>query len=298
MLPQNEIFEKIAQDKGCDIAFPMKENFLLQVIKQFVERLKLPEGYNFIFGGGTSLVCAYDELTKRFSEDGDFRIVPKSTHTKSIREKLKLIANTLTDFKVEECIETSHMITFLFKVVNYDIPLNETIRPYIKMEIFFTDDLFYKPQEKQLISFYNRYAGLQPETKVLCVSLEDTAIDKISSLLWRIASKKTETPKYDRSDIRHLHDLAYLYPKLNIDEDFKKYVLQVGNHDIKERLKSDKTFTEVVNEVLSELKNNKTYKNDFRIYVENMSYEQTDKQLTFEKALESFEKLISKIVSV
>ena len=44
MLPQNEIFEKIAQDKGCDIAFPMKENFLLQVIKQFVERLKLPEG--------------------------------------------------------------------------------------------------------------------------------------------------------------------------------------------------------------------------------------------------------------
>ena len=50
----------------------MKENFLLQVIKQFVERLKLPEGYNFIFGGGTSLVCAYDELTKRFSEDGDF----------------------------------------------------------------------------------------------------------------------------------------------------------------------------------------------------------------------------------
>ncbi len=49
MLPQNEIFEKIAQDKGCDIAFPMKENFLLQVIKQFVERLKLPEGYNFIF---------------------------------------------------------------------------------------------------------------------------------------------------------------------------------------------------------------------------------------------------------
>lgn len=190
------------------------------------------------------------------------------------------------------------MITFLFKAVNHDIPLNETVRPYIKMEIFFTDDLFYKPQEKQLISFYNRYAGLQPETKVLCVSLEDTAIDKISSLLWRIASKKTETPKYDRSDIRHLHDLAYLYPKLNIDKDFKKYVLQVGNHDIKERLKSNKTFTEVVSEVLSELKNNKTYKNDFRIYVENMSYEQTDKQLTFEKALDSFEKLIAEIVSV
>ncbi len=295
MLSQSEIFEKIVQDKGCNIAFPVKEKFLLDIIKQFIERLKLPNIYKFVFGGGTSLVCAYNELTKRFSEDGDFRIVPKPIHTKNIRNKLKTIANSLTGFTIENCIENSNMITFLFKASNFNIPLNETIRPYIKIEIFFTNTLFYKAKERQLISFYNKYAGLNPETKILCVSLEDTAIDKISSLLWRIASNKTDNPKYDSADIRHLHDLFYLYPKLNIDNNFKKYVLQVVNYDIKERLKSDKTFNEIIDYVLKELKTVKRYKKDFKIYVENMSYEKTDNQLTFEKALDNFEKLIKNL---
>lgn len=34
------------------------------------------------------MVCAYDELTKRFSEDADFRIVPCPNSTKNIRERL------------------------------------------------------------------------------------------------------------------------------------------------------------------------------------------------------------------
>lgn len=230
LIKQNEVFEKISQNKGCDISFPLKETFLLHVIKQFLEKLKLPNNYNFIFGGGTSLVFAYDELTKRFSEDADFRIVPKPTHTKDIRNQLKIIANSLDNFKIENCIENSNMITFLFKVIDFDIPLNETIRPYIKMEIFFTNNLFYKPIEKELLSSYNRYTGIKSDTKALCVSLEDTTIDKISSLLWRITSNNNNSnTKYDKSDIRHLHDLAYLYPKINIDKQFKDYLIQVVN---------------------------------------------------------------------
>lgn len=224
--------------------------------------------------------------------------MPKPKHTEDIRNQLKQIADNLKGFKLSNRKDDRNMITFSFEATDFNIPSHEAIKPDIKMEVFFTNNLFYEPKEKELISFYNKYAGLPSETKVLCVPLEDTAIDKISSLLWRIISNKTETPKYNKPDIRHLHDLAYLYPKLNIDDKFKSYVLQVVNQDIKERLKSDKTFNEVVNEVLSELKTNKTYKNDFKTYVENMSYEKTDNQLTFEKALESFEKLISKIVSI
>lgn len=33
-----EIFEIIAADKGCDVAFPVKEKMLIEVIKQFVTR--------------------------------------------------------------------------------------------------------------------------------------------------------------------------------------------------------------------------------------------------------------------
>ena len=281
MLIQNEVFEKISQDKCCDIAFPIKENFLLQIIKQFNQKLKLPNGYEFIFGGGTSLVCAYNELTKRFSEDGDFRIVPKPKHTKNIREQLEKIANSLTNFKLIDCKNDSQVITFLFIPIDFNMPLLKTIRPHIKIEICFTDNLFYKAETKKLVSSYNKYAGIDFETEMLCVSLEDTAIDKISSLLWKILSRKTTTSKYDKMDIRHLYDLTYLYPKLNFDKYFKNYLLKVCNSDIKDRLKTDEVFEDVVNKVLIELKTNKIYKKEFKMYVENISYEKTDKQLTF-----------------
>lgn len=86
-----EFFEMIALEKGCDIAFPLKEKMLIEVIKHFVSNFNSDSG-QILFGGGTSLVCAYDELTKRFSEDADFRFVPCPKSTKKIREDLtKLI---------------------------------------------------------------------------------------------------------------------------------------------------------------------------------------------------------------
>ena len=89
-----DFFEQIAIEKGCDIAFPVKEHFLIQVIQQLVSRFYSAEG-ELIFGGGTSLVCAYDELTKRFSEDADFRFVPRPRSTANVRKTLMDIAHTL-----------------------------------------------------------------------------------------------------------------------------------------------------------------------------------------------------------
>lgn len=60
---------------------------MLKVIKGLINQLHTDKG-NLIFGRGTSLVCAYDELTKRFSEDADFRFVPCPKSTKSIRSEI------------------------------------------------------------------------------------------------------------------------------------------------------------------------------------------------------------------
>ena len=94
-----ELFEQIAMEKGCDIAFPIKEHFLIQVIQQLVSRFHSADG-DLIFGGGTSLVCAYDELTKRFSEDADFRFVPRPKSTANVRKLLTDIAHSLDGFEL------------------------------------------------------------------------------------------------------------------------------------------------------------------------------------------------------
>lgn len=290
-----EFFEIIAADKGCDIAFPIKEKMLLEVINQFVTRFHSETG-NLIFGGGTSLVCAYNELTKRFSEDADFRFVPCPKSTKSIRNELTQIAQSLDGFElVCEPISDSRKIEFHLKDNQNFVQEHSALRPYIKLEIFFTNNLFYPPQNKPLTSFYNKITGEGAETQVACVSLEDTSIDKISSFLWRIYSNETENPQYNPSDMRHLHDLTFLTKQFNIDNTFCKHFLDVFNVDIKFRLKKDISLDEIVSDVLSTLYKDKKYEKDFLRYVSNMSYAKTSEQLTYNMALDSFLELMDNI---
>lgn len=290
-----EIFEIIAADKGCDVAFPVKEKMLIEVIKQFVTRFSSENG-KLIFGGGTSLVCAYNELTKRFSEDADFRFVPCPKSTKSVRNELTQIAQSLDGFElVCEPISDSRKIEFHFKDNQNFVQKHSSLRPYIKLEVFFTDNLFYTPETKSLTSFYNKITGEGAETEVACVSLKDTSIDKISSFLWRIYSNKTKNSQYNPADMRHLHDLTFLTKQFNIDDTFREHFLDVFNCDMKFRLKEDISLDEIIKDVLTILRTDKKYEIDFVRYVSNMSYAKTSEQLTYDKALDSFFKLMKDI---
>ena len=83
------ILKQIAIEKGCDIALPIKEKQAIEVVRQFFVRVadhaECREG-ELLFGGGTSLVCAYDELIQRFSEDVDLRFCPRPKSTRSLRQ--------------------------------------------------------------------------------------------------------------------------------------------------------------------------------------------------------------------
>jgi Nucleotidyl transferase AbiEii toxin, Type IV TA system len=43
-----------------------------------------------------------------------------------------------------------------------------------------------------------------------CISLAETAADKIAAFTWRIFDRLPDDAHYDPRTIRHLHDLAYL----------------------------------------------------------------------------------------
>lgn len=283
-----EVFEMIALEKSCDIAFPIKEKMLIEVTKQFTTRFSSKDGI-LIFGGGTSLVCAYNELTKRFSEDADFRFVSNCKSTKSIRNDLIHIAETLDGFKlVDTPLSDSHKLEFRFKDKFDFVQKHSSLRPYIKVEIFFTSDLFYEAQKRTLISSYNKMLGLEPEAQVLCVSLQDTAIDKISSFLWRMYSQETDNPQYKPEDIRHLHDLTFLLQQFVVDDEFKEHVKKVVSSDINSRIKKDISCDTIVDYVINELINNKRYEKEFIQYVSNISYAKTAEQLKYHDAVRAF----------
>jgi uncharacterized protein with von Willebrand factor type A (vWA) domain len=58
------------------------------------------------------------------------------------------------------------------------------------------------------------------------------------------------------------------------------------------RAKQSGNFPDIARRVIELLKSKKSYANDYKQYVQNMSYESDDKLLQFANALESFEKLI------
>lgn len=290
-----DFFEQIAIEKGCDIAFPIKEHFLIQVIQQLVSRFHSYEGH-LIFGGGTSLVCAHDELTKRFSEDADFRFVPRPKSTSNVRKLLTEITNSLDGFKlVGAPLSDSNKIEFRFIDNDNIVQQHSSLRPYIKLEVFFTNNLFYEPQEKEISSFYDKLAGTNSEFRLKCVSLEDTAIDKISSFIWRILSTNTEKPQYNPADMRHLHDLFFLVPNINIDDTFKSNLIGVFDSDMTQRMHNQQQFEECAKKAIDLLHSNKKFKSDYEQYVANMSYAKNADRLSFEDACMSFKRLINKI---
>lgn len=298
MMLDFEVFEQIADEKQCDIAFPIKEHFLVQVIKQIIKQIHTEIG-NLIFGGGTSLVCAYGELTKRFSEDADFRFVPCPKSTKSTRAEITDIIKSLNGFQlIEEPLSDSRKIEYHLIDTNNVIKKHSSLRPYIKIEVFFTDNLFYDPVLLPLQSFYDKETNNKDDVKILCVALEDTSIDKISSFLWRIVSTTTEHSQYNPADMRHLNDLVYLLPKLSIDKKFAKSLLSVFSEDVKYRLKQDILLKEIVNQVIELLKTDKRFKSDYEQYVANISYAKTNDRYSFECACDVFLQYMNKIIAI
>lgn len=298
-VPDFERFETIAVDRTCDIAFPIKEKLLIEIVKAFFTRL--PDlGGTLLFGGGTSLVCAYDELTMRFSEDADFRYYPAPKSTKKVRQALTEIAESLEGFRLAEPPRSdSHKIVFQFEDTTGLLPQHSALRPFIKAEVFFAKRLFYPICERPVISSYNRVFGDPPEITAPCVPLGDTAIDKLGALLWRLYSQTTDRSRYQSADVRHLHDLVFLRPFLTIDETFRGNFAEVVTRDITERAKGTLSIREVADVVIRSLQDPAFhYAQDFAKYVSEMSYEEDEKRLTYARACENFQSLLQEILAV
>ncbi len=291
-----EIFEMIALEKGCDIAFPLKEKYLIDVVSQINERFKSSEGV-LAFGGGTSLVCAYDELTQRFSEDADFRFYPKPRSTKEVRTALTSLITELDGFSlIEDPHSDSHKIEFHLEDNARMIREHSSLRPYIKVEVFFAPHPAYNPVLRPVTSTYRKFRGDEPEAVVSCVAIEETAIDKISSFLWRIYANETVGLRYHPSDMRHLNDLFYLSRVLHVDAKFKMNFQRILANDFAIRLHCNSDKDAVIKHVINALRTEKRYENDFERYVANMSYATKENKLHYASTLNSFEKFIHQLV--
>ncbi len=177
--------------------------------------------FTLIFCGGTALARAH-RLVRRMSEDVDFKVVfpmPTTLSTGQLRPQLGHLRERVTaalqaaGFPLDPADETNPRSRDSNQYIVWQLPYDsdgagEGLRPTIKVE------LNYSPLRTPTLllpvsSFVAEALGRSPELPAIpCVSLAQTAAEKLVSLTRRIAMERAGISRSpDPTLVRHIYDL-------------------------------------------------------------------------------------------
>ncbi len=296
----SEIIKEIAAELGVDPAFVEKDWYSVQVLSAISELQS--DTITTVFSGGTSLSKGYG-LIQRFSENLDFRCKYnnnnnsgnqnkkiRSAHRKSILATIGAIDTILLD---ESTVgKASNYIKFpLAYPQNH--AAHSALRPNLEVEFSFTQPRL-EPESRSIQSLISQFTKNEPETSILCLSPIETAADKLSAITWRILKRDRGDQNDDPAMVRHLHDLCAL---ATVIEDNQELFIGAAQSSFEEDQKTgkretDKEFYQSMLSALDELKADAEYRNEYRQFVDAMSYANDEDNIDFNTALDSYEKLV------
>ncbi|HBM17298.1 MAG TPA: hypothetical protein DD381_13300 [Lentisphaeria bacterium] len=297
--PNREIIEDISLELGAAPAFIEKDWYAVEILKIISSIIDIP----IIFTGGTSLSKAYG-LIKRFSEDLDFRILDynlsreeRKNHRFAIIERIRNMDNISID---EKSIESKNKSSFFSFNINYHqyFELPYALRPYLKLEFSF-DERELLTELKQIQSFITLYTSKdQYDCQIKTILPLETASDKFCALLWRIDIKNRDLEigckENDPTIIRHLHDLSALTSIVLTNKlQFKDLVDVIYRKD-KSRGRSNRSgnIRDLAQRTLQNLSEDKLYENEYKSFVDGMSYAPEREKITFQDGLKSLELIV------
>ncbi len=197
------------------------------------EHTRHDEGIRLIFAGGTCLSKAHG-LINRMSEDIDIKVVLSATKSplkkgrgdrvrlKSLHEHIPSLLNGLgfppleyLNGQLNPSIRDAHryyVVGARYKSTYSEFP---SLRPELKLELIQRQPLL--PLERREFGYlYETLAGLQATSTVAidCVSVAETAAEKVLSLLRRCAYKwdgHQIKGDIDPTLVRHVYDVARIF---------------------------------------------------------------------------------------
>ncbi len=257
-----------------------------------------------VFCGGTSLSKGY-QLIKRFSEDIDFKVQTlKPNLTRIFRSAyqdkiVEAVLASAPELKLAREVYKRNRSTFLKFELTYpsQYPQSNALRTNVKIEFTFEEPAL-APQIQSLTSTVAQIMQQPPEIdRFPCVSLAETAADKVAALSWRIFSKEPDHERYDPRIIRHVYDLAYLAPLIIDNSDWRDLTLKTVDRDLRTRDKelaaSISNSRDFVKTLVPRLRRNPLYSEHYRGFVQLLSYESNP--ITFAFAVDSLEQLVDRL---
>jgi predicted nucleotidyltransferase component of viral defense system len=257
-----------------------------------------------IFCGGTSLSKGY-QLIRRFSEDIDFKVQTlKPNLTRSFRSAyqdkiVEAVLASAPELGLAREVYKRNRSTFLKFELTYpsQYPQSNALRTNVKIEFTFEEPAL-APQVQSLSSTIAQIMQQPPEIdRFPCVSLAETAADKVAALSWRIFSQEPDHERYDPRIIRHVYDLAYLAPRIIDNPDWRDLTLETVDRDLRTRDKelasSISNSRNFIKTLVPRLRRNPLYADHYRGFIQLLSYESSP--ITFAVAVDSLEQLVDRL---
>ena len=279
--PEKELFEEVALLKNIDPSFIEKDWFVTQVIAVLADLN--PDGFEFVFTGGTSLSKAH-HLIQRFSEDIDFRVIAStrlqnrktlSTFKHGVIDKLRQSGFAIEDNLIQ-ARDGNRFFSIDFYYPSY-FSRSDALRPHIQIEIT-VRDLQCPQNYLPVSSFVNIVTNKSAEvSRIACINPVESAADKLSALAWRIPDRVRGGKDDDPSLVRHIHDLALLKELALSHKNFAALVSASMQEDDR-RSKNNPSFaglpmSEKFQQLLAILETDKeAYAREYDLFVRGVSY--------------------------
>ena len=296
MPPGPELIEAVATDLGVHPSFVEKDWYAIRLIATVVN---IQHGsLTPVFSGGTSLSKGYG-LIRRFSEDLDFKVLLPETgigrnacrnYRSTVVEAIRADGTwTLPDDGVEAGNESRFFCCHVRYPTTFDVAT--ALRSELKLELTLRRPEF-APEDRSLRSFVAEARQEHPEVpQISCVAPAETAADKISALTWRVLD---QSARWDRTLVRHVHDVAFLEPHAMEHEGFPELLRQLLNADAtRGTLPPDQpemTPTERLAAALDIL-SDREHATHYKDFVRSMCYGNENETPTFQDALKAIRRL-------
>jgi len=226
-----ELTAKLLDDVTDALELPssqvVEKDFRVVEILSAIVSAPLPPGARLVFAGGTCLARAH-KLVSRMSEDIDLKVVvdPSPASKSALRTVLSKTKTAVyaaileAGFQEPTVVAKNDNRNVSFEVWYRDPEkVDGPLRPHLLVE------LTYSPPKlptvwRNMCSFVNQATRQDAEiTKLECVSIEETAAEKLVSLTRRTAGdlEGTKPDAHDPFLVRHVYDLHWLL--LHVDRE-------------------------------------------------------------------------------
>lgn len=304
-----ELIELTYQQTGILPGLVEKDYYVTQVINQ-ISQIK-NEYFKLVFAGGTCLAKAH-KITKRMSEDIDFKVLKNCSATLSTKKHRAQfskyrdqIISVLNNSKFQcDPKPTEGRNTHVKIHVDYPavFPKNPNNRDYILLELTISE-IKLPIRTLSINTLIQEMLNLK-ESEVLrslnCISVEETAAEKWVALTRRVAESARNLVKneeYEKTLVRHIYDLYIIMQQINVGDEFislSKEIMQFDREKYKYLHKE--YYCNITDEIKYSL--HLLHENKYKIYYDNFiqSLVYDSRPPSYAEALSFVEKLSVKII--